>query len=457
MSAAESIVLRGEARLPGGSASAAQVSFGPDGFGVAVADGAPWSAAYRDIGAVVVDAGAVLVQLGSGTAALRWIFERFGASLGALARGLREGRLRQWLGDGLVPVGVGVPIELVEYATGASTGVAQILYHDRGIALAPLDDRVAPVRIARADIGAATVDMATGGLRVAGLDGPLVRGRTSGASATPEGSIAALELLHLGQAAASHRDRWAALRDGAVADTAAILGALLTDAPFEVRSRATAVLREGHPADQAALGAAWSAVEAAVLTEPAFAESYRALVARTADGAAPRWLAVAADRPGAPDRPRVWFLVRLPGNLLALELVSAGAHATYFFRVAPRASYGGGPIDPRLLALAVRDVSDALVDARFLREPMAIPADRLAAPQYLRYQLALAALPALAAARRRFVGRIVHADPATWAAAIDDLVQWHGSQRDEAAEWPGRAAQEAAISGTDAGAPAEED
>jgi len=146
--------------------------------------------------------------------------------------------------------------------------------------------------------------------------------------------------------------------------------------------------------------------------------------------------------------PKIWFLIAMPGNLVALELVTAGAHATYFFRVMPRAQYKGEPPEKLGIAAeqAVRDVSEALVDCRFLREPMALPADQLRLPEYLRYRLALAVLPSLAWARARFVARIVHRSPATWSAAVADLIHWHSTATDEAAEWPGRAAQESAIS-----------
>jgi hypothetical protein len=77
---------------------------------------------------------------------------------------------------------------------------------------------------------------------------------------------------------------------------------------------------------------------------------------------------------------------------------------------------------------------------------MALPADQLRLPEYLRYRLALAVLPSLAWARGRFVARIVHRSPATWSAAVADLIRWHSTAKDEAAEWPGRAAQESAIS-----------
>ena len=74
-----------------------------------------------------------------------------------------------------------------------------------------------------------------------------------------------------------------------------------------------------------------------------------------------------------------------------------------------------------------------------------MPDAQLANPRYLRYRLALAAVPSLATARRRFVARLVHDDPARWAKALDDLIAWHAATRDEAAEWPGRATEEAAV------------
>jgi hypothetical protein len=73
---------------------------------------------------------------------------------------------------------------------------------------------------------------------------------------------------------------------------------------------------------------------------------------------------------------------------------------------------------------------------------MGLPADQLRLPKYLRYRLALAVLPSLAWARSRFVARVVHRDPASWAAAVADLIHWHSTATDEAAEWPGREAQE---------------
>ncbi len=81
-----------------------------------------------------------------------------------------------------------------------------------------------------------------------------------------------------------------------------------------------------------------------------------------------------------------------------MELVSEGAHATYCFRVLPRASYAGQAPAAMRPALdgAVASISQTLLDIRFLREPIGLPDAALASPDYLRYRLAIAELPSLA-------------------------------------------------------------
>jgi len=383
----------------------------------------------------MVDGGIVMIQLGAGAGAERWLFERFGALTGRLVLGLRDGRLRRRLADGLVETDPDDEIDLVEYESGTEAGIAQLLYHGRGVVLAPVDDRVAWLRIRRADIGSVDLQAAVGGLAIG----------SAGRSLSPvPGGGPALRLLRLGPTAVKHGQRWAALRDGAASDASAIVAGLIPDAPVALRRAASAVLLEGRPATPETLGEAWTPLETAVLGHPPFDESYRALREIGGGETAPRWLVTAPERPGAVEEPRLWFFVGLPGNLVAMELVSAGSHATYLFRVVPRAAFQGS-LPAGALATAVADVSEALIDARFLREPMALPAARLAEPDGLRYRLALAALPSLAAARARFVARIVHRDPESWRGAIDGLAAWHGTARDDDAEWPGRAAQEAQV------------
>ncbi len=427
--------LRGAAHRPGEAPGAAEVALDEAGFTVGAGGAIAWTAGYRDIASVALDAGVVTLGLGTGAAAETWQFERFGAMTGLLVRLLRDGRLRQRLADGLVQLDDSAEIELVEYAAGEESGVAQLVYHDRGIVLAPVDERMPWRRVRRADIGSVELEPTVGGVAIGGA-GPSL-------PPSPEGAPA-LRLIRLGALATEHRRRWAALRDGTAADATAIVTALVPDAPYGPRSLASRLMLEGRAVGPAQLGEAWPLLEAATLGVPPFDESYRALRAIGGGEAAPRWLACAPERPGAPEAVKVWFLVGLPGNLVALELVSEGSHATYLFRVVSRAAFTGA-LPPGALDAAVNGISEALIDARFLREPMALPAAQLAAPAALRYRLALAALPSLALARAAFVGRIVHRDAASWEAAVRDLVAWHATARDDSAEWPGRTAQEAQV------------
>jgi hypothetical protein len=155
-----------------------------------------------------------------------------------------------------------------------------------------------------------------------------------------------------------------------------------------------------------------------MLTDLTYAATYSALVQRASTGGGNdtrRWLALAPRRPTDPTEHISWFLVGLPGGLLAMELVSEGAHATYLFRA--RDSFDA----------AVRDVSESLIDTRFLREPIYLTEEELGAPGYLRYRLAIAALPSLRAARARFVRRLIHTDEASWSAALDEAINSEGA------------------------------
>ena len=437
MPEAKPMALEGQGRLltAGGPGVAAPVRLTLDeaGFTVSLASSPPLNAAYRDLAVIAVQAGATLLQLGDGPGSVHLLLEQFGDRLGTVVGELRQRRARQRLSDRLVQL-PDDPLAAVEYRRGDEHGVGLLALQPWALELLPFDERRALHHVRRADIGAIEGDPASGSVRLA-----------AGGETEPAGAASVLELPGLGAAVTRQAAALTALRDGAFVDASTLVAGLLPDAPFATRQRLAQRLVDGQPAPWGELGDDALLLEPAVLSEPAFAASYRTLRGR--GGAAPvTWFAMAPTRPGGDER-KAWFLVALPGNLVALELVSEGAHATYCFRVAPRASYDGHPPsagDPAL-DLAVRAISAALVDARFLREPMALPPDQLAAARYLRYRLALAALPTLAEARRRFVARLVHTDDAAWTAALDDLVAWHATARDESAEWPGRAAQEAAV------------
>ena len=439
----ETIDIHGQGRLAGPNTTSEDATVSIDGTGLTLQIGSarPLRAGFRDISAIAIQQSTVLLVLGDGPDAMKFILEKFADRLGPMVRLLRELRLKQRLTDGLVQV-PDDPAELVEFAwqptssplgagpdgpAKAATGVGQLVVQPWGFVVCPLDERLTWIHFRRASILKVTIP--------------------SAGEVSIEGDPGTLTLMGLGAASTRLHDRLAKLRDGAFADAAGFVEQLMTDAPFGVRQKASDLLVDGRPIRPDAFGdTGWPVIEEAVLGEPKFAASYESLC-KTAGAAAPRWVAMSPVDPGGTE-PKIWFLIAMPGNLVALELVTAGAHATYFFRAMPRAQYKGEPPEKLGIAAeqAVRDISEALVDCRFLREPMALPEDQLRMPEYLRYRLALAVLPSLAMARHRFVARIVHRSEASWATAVASLIQWHAAAGDDAAVWPGRASQESAIS-----------
>lgn len=436
----ETIELKGEGRIAGPNAVGEPTTVAIDSTGLTIEIGGarPIRAGFRDLSLIAIQQATILLVLGDGPDGLHILLDKFADKLGPMVRLLRELRLKQRLSDGLVEVPDG-PAELVEFAwkpttdpigpgpdgpASATSGVGQLVVHGWGFVVCPLDERQGWIHYRRAAID--KVETSPGQVVITGAPGTL----------TLEG---------LGPASTRLHDALAKLRDSAFDDASGFVEQLMPDAPFGLRRKASDLLVDGRPNRPEAFDSGWSEIETAVLGEPEFADSYKSLC-QTAGDAAPCWVSMSPESPGS-DTSKIWFLVAMPGNLVAMELVTAGAHATYFFRVMPRAQYKGEGPDKLGVAAeqAVRDISEALVDCRFLREPMAIPDDQLRLPKYLRYRLALAVLPTLAAARGRFVARVVHKDPASWSAAVADLIKWHGTAKDEAAIWPGRAAQEKAV------------
>ena len=430
----------GKDLVAGGDVGAVRIEISGSGVSLVGAGGAPIVANFRDVTTIAVDQGRLLLVFGDGTT--RYLMDGLGDRLGLVVSELREGRARQTLHDRFIEVPNQERIELAEYRAGDEHGVAQIAYHEWGVALLPVDERHAPRLVRRAEIAKVTADGTLGAVAIQMRPRP-------GAAANES-----IELLALGAQFEHHRARLAALRDGALQDAATLVARLLPDAPFAVRQAASAALVDGRPVAQSELGDAWPYVERAVLVDPTFAASYHSLVARgTLNGdAAPSWIALAPKLrtvPGAPTDAdsggsdcMSWFLVGLPGNVVAFELVSTGAHATYLFRVVPRAQYSGETAADALTQ-AVYDVSECLIDTRFLREPMYLTESALLDPRFTRYRFAIAALPTLRAARWRFVGRLIHRDDATWSAGLEDAIRFNSSSRDDAAVWPGGAPTDA--------------
>lgn len=399
----------------------ATVELGADSFLLTIGGAAPVSAAYRDVTTLAVDQGRVLLVLGG---EMRILLEQLGSGLGTVVGVVRDRRARQLLADRFIELPPNGDIDLVEYASGEEHGVGQLAYHAWGAALLPLEERNPARFVRRADMTAAESDGAGG-----------VRLRWAGGAVRAADEI---DLLGLGDASTYHAGRLDGLRQAALGDAATIVGRLLPDAPFGLRRAAAAMLVDGRPVSRAELADGWPWLERAVLSEPVFAASYAALAERSGRVNGSSWISLSPRRPGEPDH-QAWFFVALPSNLVALELVSEGAHATYLFRVVPRGEYRGQKPDQlgEPLAEAVSDVSEALVDVRFLRQPLFLTEERLAEPRYLRQRLAIAALPSVQRARARFVGRLIHRDEQSWAQALDDVLAWHAAASDDNERWPG--------------------
>ncbi len=387
--------MSGLARNLAGAGAAAPTRFDlrEADFTIAMDGSAPIVASYRDLTTIAVDQGRLLLIIGDG--ALRIIAEQLGAGLGTLVRDCRERRARQQLSDRFIELPDSERLELVEYRAGDEHGVAQVAYHAWGMALLPVDDRQPWRLVRRADVTEVRAAQSSGSVAVTARE-------------------TAFELVALGAHFERHRARIDSLRQAALADAGAIVGRLMPAAPFADRQLAASLLVDGRPVSPAELGESWPAVERAVLSDPTYAQTFQTLVQRGGPDAL-RWLALAPRRPTDPAEHNAWFLVGLPGGLLAMELVSEGSHATYLFRARDS------------LDEAVREISDFLIDARFLREPIYMTDADLAAPEHLRYQFAIAALPSLRAARARFLRRLIHTDEEAWAAGLDEAITTEGA------------------------------
>lgn len=250
------LLLRGHGRLlPAGVDGPAEVRLDGDIWTLQVGP-ASRTAAYRDLSTIATQAGTALLVIGEEPGAERALLDGFGREQGALVRELRDRRLRQRLADALIEAD-DEPIELVEYRAADEHGVAQLVYHPWGVVLAPLDEGLPLRRVRRAAIGDVTVDQRTGSV-----------------------SFADAELTGLGPRATLHAARLRGLAVSAADDVGRAVNRLLPDAPFGDRQRAASLLVDGRPVTPDELGSAWSAVEAGVLVDPQFAQTYRALAAR---------------------------------------------------------------------------------------------------------------------------------------------------------------------------------
>src|SRR5665811_2175193 len=189
----EAIDIRGEGRLAGPKTTLepATVSIDSAGLTLQIGSDRPIRTSYRDLSLIAIQQSTVLLVLGDGPDAMRFMLEKFADRLGPMVRLLRELRLKQRLSDGLVEV-PDEPAELVEFAwtpttsplgpgpdgpAAATAGVGQFVVQPWGFVVCPLDERVTWIHFRRASVssvklpspGEVAVDGAPGTLTLRGF------------------------------------------------------------------------------------------------------------------------------------------------------------------------------------------------------------------------------------------------------------------------------------------------
>jgi hypothetical protein len=136
----------------------------------------------------------------------------------------------------------------------------------------------------------------------------------------------------------------------------------------------------------------------------------------------------------------LWFLVPLlVHNAIAMEATSGPqtGRATYFFRIAPRATFSslGDAQLQELVDVLLTDINRCMLVINFRREPIFLPEEKLAEPKFIKYRHAVNKIPELQELRRRFIGRVFHRSQDQWEQDIRDLLAFNVQTLDEEARW----------------------
>ncbi len=143
----------------------------------------------------------------------------------------------------------------------------------------------------------------------------------------------------------------------------------------------------------------------------------------------------------------LWFLIPIysvepgrPGNIVAMESVSQESRgsATYFFRLTGRKEYPGFSATDSLDAVAdefITKINRCMLAVNFRREPIYLPRERLNEPGYLRYRVAVSAIPELRELRELFVGRVIHRSPGQWKEDADQLMRFNAEAGEDSLKW----------------------
>jgi len=110
---------------------------------------------------------------------------------------------------------------------------------------------------------------------------------------------------------------------------------------------------------------------------------------------------------------------------VAQEITSEGGHATYVFRLMEPERFAALAADAveAEVAAAVARLNRALLSLNFRREPIYTSDEQIQEGPFGRYRVALRKLDYLQWARKAFLGRALHTDPAAWRSQLDAAVE----------------------------------
>ena len=143
----------------------------------------------------------------------------------------------------------------------------------------------------------------------------------------------------------------------------------------------------------------------------------------------------------------IWFLIPIysidskkPGNVIAMEATTekGTGKATYFFRIMNRKDYKKIKSIEELHQKAdelLKNISQAMIDINFRREPIYLTDEKLKDSQYDNYRFAIEKLPHLRMLRSLFIGRVMHSSFEQWKEDTMDLLQFNVLTEDDSQRW----------------------
>lgn len=212
-------------------------------------------------------------------------------------------------------------------------------------------------------------------------------------------------------------------------------------------SEAAALLGDGRAASKQQIEAIspelWSLLEKR-LKETGLGEEYTYLTRLSKQEV---WVGLKRGLMGERTGEYTWFMTPIydpdptrPGNAIALEAASdeSAGRATYFFRMMSRPVYNVGINLDDLIMEAEKFVLKAnrcMIEINFRREPIYLPVERLATPEYERYLYAANKLSSLKLLRERYIGRVAHVNQEQWMKDTGDLLKFNVESREDSDRW----------------------